>query len=339
LNYFKNFTNISDLSLARLHSLVTMNFLTASFKIQFIFFIAALLAAAESMACPKVHNLIDYNCDGKIKIAITGDSVVKGLGADNFDEGGYVDRLQRSLPFVNFDNLGIAGTTTGRLLRAFKSRLEDKADNITKHKTYNNDLIIIDLGRNDYWLKVDPSVSARNIQRIGKYIAQKSEQATGTAPLVVISTLLPSHRAYQQPFINALNARILGLSKKDMPVDLFFNKLPNNLVGRDGIHPDDHGYEVIAKFVYTFIRNEAQKLLNARRPDTDKDGIYDLFEINKYGTDPNIADTDGDTLSDGDEVFVYHTNPLAVDSDGDGIPDNIEVHGPIPTPTATAAAP
>ncbi len=68
-------------------------------------------------------------------------------------------------------------------------------------------------------------------------------------------------------------------------------------------------------------------------PDTDGDGIPDIFETGTgiyispmdTGTDPNKADTDGDGLSDGDEVYKYHTNPNLVDTDGDGFSDGFEV--------------
>jgi uncharacterized repeat protein (TIGR01451 family) len=70
-------------------------------------------------------------------------------------------------------------------------------------------------------------------------------------------------------------------------------------------------------------------------PDTDKDGLTDGEEYNKYKTNPLLQDSDGDGLTDGDEV-KRGTNPLNRDTDGDGIPDNIDpdpLHGPTATPT------
>ncbi|QQO55498.1 MAG: hypothetical protein N838_21255 [Thiohalocapsa sp. PB-PSB1] len=63
--------------------------------------------------------------------------------------------------------------------------------------------------------------------------------------------------------------------------------------------------------------------------DTDGDGIPDLDEINRYGTNPILSDTDGDGLTDGTEVGLpgydadptSTTDPLARDTDGDGRPD------------------
>ena len=44
-------------------------------------------------------------------------------------------------------------------------------------------------------------------------------------------------------------------------------------------------------------------LAHARRPDRDRDGLYDDDEVNEYGTDPGNPDTDGDGDDDGLEVF------------------------------------
>ena len=65
-------------------------------------------------------------------------------------------------------------------------------------------------------------------------------------------------------------------------------------------------------------------VLTTRNPDTDKDGLKDIAEINIYKTDPTKADTDGDGLSDGYEVNTSKTSPTNPDTDGDGLPDGID---------------
>jgi len=47
-----------------------------------------------------------------------------------------------------------------------------------------------------------------------------------------------------------------------------------------------------------------------RNRDSDGDGIRDIDELGRYGTDPNRKDTDSDGLSDSQEIFVYKTDPL-----------------------------
>lgn len=58
--------------------------------------------------------------------------------------------------------------------------------------------------------------------------------------------------------------------------------------------------------------------------DVDGDGLTNDQEA-AIGTNARKADTDGDGLSDGDEVNIYHTNPLLVDTDGDGMSDGDEI--------------
>ncbi|MCX7878276.1 MAG: OmpA family protein [Ignavibacteria bacterium] len=61
------------------------------------------------------------------------------------------------------------------------------------------------------------------------------------------------------------------------------------------------------------------------REDSDRDGLYDDEEEDKYGTDPENADTDGDGLKDGEEVKTYKTDPKNPDTDNDGLNDGDEV--------------
>jgi len=71
--------------------------------------------------------------------------------------------------------------------------------------------------------------------------------------------------------------------------------------------------------------------------DSDTDGVIDIVELNKYGTDPTDSDTDDDGLTDGEEVNTYGTDPLDIDTDNDDLNDGVEVntYGTDPTDTDT----
>lgn len=58
-------------------------------------------------------------------------------------------------------------------------------------------------------------------------------------------------------------------------------------------------------------------------PDTDNDGIADIFE-HIYGTNPEKSDTDDDGLDDYEEIYLFGTDPLNSDTDGDTLPDGFE---------------
>ncbi len=59
-------------------------------------------------------------------------------------------------------------------------------------------------------------------------------------------------------------------------------------------------------------------------PDTDEDGLSDIFEELVSRTDPASKDTDGDGVEDGFEV-QFGLDPKSTDSDADGSPDGDEL--------------
>ncbi len=64
---------------------------------------------------------------------------------------------------------------------------------------------------------------------------------------------------------------------------------------------------------------------NPCSPDTDGDGLQDLFEVYIYQTNPNDIDTDGEGLTDLVEIYISDSEPTMPDSDGDGLSDAFEV--------------
>ncbi len=71
--------------------------------------------------------------------------------------------------------------------------------------------------------------------------------------------------------------------------------------------------------------NELFMNLDPKNPDTDGDRLGDGNEWLILGTDPGNPDTDGDGLNDYQETQIYHTNPKNPDTDGDGRKDGLEV--------------
>jgi hypothetical protein len=51
-------------------------------------------------------------------------------------------------------------------------------------------------------------------------------------------------------------------------------------------------------FIKYLLKNYREHINNLRK-DSDSDGLFDLYERVKFGTDPANPDTDGDGLSDG----------------------------------------
>lgn len=78
-------------------------------------------------------------------------------------------------------------------------------------------------------------------------------------------------------------------------------------------------------FAYVGDTEEGLEIIDSGR-DTDKDGIADALEINRFNTDPFNPDTDGDGLLDGEEINDYFSNPLSNDTDEDEVLDYDEIH-------------
>lgn len=240
-------------------------------------------------ACPLIDGLIDYNCNQAGKISITGDSFVKGVG-DSKSKGGYVGRVEDNFANFRFTETGVNGVTTARLLSNFKRFLP--RHKTTYNRSINSDIMIIDVGRNDYWQKVQPSMVVRNIKRLVKFLKSNLvDDRADAAPKIFVSALLPTKRSFQAPFIREVNRLLLKQKGAKLPVYLRFDKLSQNIVGEDGLHPTARGYTKIASFLTKFINGTAQKQMAKSRKDLDSDGIYDFFETNRYGTDPEVADT------------------------------------------------
>lgn len=279
----------------------------------FLLSITVSLSAATLYACPKVGGLPDYNCDEKIDIAILGDSLVYGFGdTKNKNRGGYVLRTEKKFPHATFHNLGVQGQRTLQLLDDVTDAFAGKSEDKDLYDSLNAaDIVFLDLGRNDRWLFGTPAATLRNLKRISSLIKKKVGDITGVPPLVITAVMMLPNRGSQGPWVKELNELILRSNSRNAPADLRFDLVSKRLIGSDQIHPTSEGYNALAKTFFAYLSKTLLKKVTALRPDADKDGVYDLFETTRFGTDPSLSDTDGDGFSDQDEIFTLGTNPLS----------------------------
>lgn len=257
---------------------------------------------STAIACPLLKSkFVDYNCDQTFKIAALGDSIARGRGDSvNGDQGGYVKRLE-SLATVS--NLGENGQTTRGLLLSLK-----RGNKSINRGLKNADLIIVDVGRNDYFDYLAEEISleqiVRNIKRVGNLAANKAAAGDPTKkPFVITGPLIRVNRTDQNIFVGELNEVIRRFKARGLPAYLEFDKnFSKSNLNADNLHPTSAGYDQIFEYLKKFIRRDLQALLRANRADSDADGIYDLFEPS-FGMDPNDSDTDDNGILDGQEVF------------------------------------
>jgi len=277
------------------------------------YLLSVAMASASAWGCPKVDRLVDFNCDQKIKMVFTGDSIVRGTRDTRLTKKGYPGRLQDKFSKANVVNLGVPGNSTRQLYSGFKRYL--KADSVgpTYRASRAADYFFIEVGTND-WETGRPDLTVRNIGRLVEYLRTTLRSLDGTAPMVVVATITPNVREFNAKYARDVNRLLLAAKERgQLPVFVRADDMPRRFLNEDGLHPDPIGYDFLAKRFSSFIRGNLQRLSAKLRKDNDNDGIYDVLEQINFGTSPRLNDTDGDGVSDGDEVFLNLTDPLVPD--------------------------
>lgn len=295
--------------------------------------VSSILSPLTVAACPTIDGLVDYNCDQKIQIGVLGDSFVFGTGDKKTgSKGGYVGRLAKLPQFKNAQiiGMGLPGYSSFEILIEVKRSLASSRTNRLKRSLSDLDILVIDMGRNDFFQEISPSQTVTNLQTILKVIEQRVGHGAKIAPLFAVSRLAltsPSSRPLQRVFISKVDSTLKKKSSPSFPVRVGFDALNTSLLSKDGLHPSPSGYAQLATILDTFLLGAAQDTASETREDVDQDGVYDIAETKVFQTNPAAADSDGDGLSDGDEIFTVKTNPLLADTDGDSVSDGVEVTG------------
>jgi lysophospholipase L1-like esterase len=295
-------------------------------------------------ACPLINDLVDFNCDQKIKVVFTGDSIVYGTGDEiNLGKGGYPLRFKQAYPFITVSNNGIPGITSYRLYRLYAATFRARSNSKRRYRTlrYNiqrADLVILAVGINDYWDKVSPYTTVNYIRKTAKLLHRYIIK-NGIKAQVVIATLTKTARDFQQPFVDGVNSTLLARARRAYPVSLRFDKLRYHHLNSDLLHPNSLGYDWMAnKFIEEFTGN-IQETLASFHTDFDNDQVYDLVERKKYFTSPYLADTDNDGYEDGEELFSLDSDPLdPLDPEETPEPEYTASPTPSETPSVSPSA-
>jgi lysophospholipase L1-like esterase len=261
---------------------------------------SSILFAPQAIACPAVGKLPDFNCDGEARIVVLGDSLAYGFGDTvNGNKGGYVLRAQKAFPNATFSNFGVQGLQSLDLILDIKRAFDGRGDSDLANALVKADAVILDLGRNDRWLFGLPSATLRNLKRAASLIRKNVTKVTDTSPLVIQAVLMYPNRGSQGPWVKELDALILKSSSTAAPADLRFDLVSKRLLSEDQIHPTSKGYQAMTAVFVKYLRNNYPKYVARLRPDADQDGLYDVFESSKFGTDPANPDSNGDGILDG----------------------------------------
>ncbi len=274
------------------------------FALYSVVFLLTVCMSVVASACPKIGRLADFNCDGSAIVVVIGDSLVYGYGdTTNDNQGGYVLRARARLPEAEIYNFGIQGLKTREMLTNLEQSFKGTAYASLAEALVRADLVVLDVGRNDRWLFGLPSATFRNLKRAGSLIRNKVSSLTGAAPLVVTAVMMYPNRGSQGPWMKELDALILKSHTVESPADLRFDLVSKRLLSADQIHPTPKGYKALADVFVKYMLRQYLRYAKELRVDADNDGLYDIFEASRYGTDPTKPDTDGDGILDGDEQY------------------------------------
>ena len=271
---------------------------------------AHLAMATVAVACPLRSGLVDFNCDGIQKIAFVGDSFVQGVGDTSMPDGGYFARVAANYPDATVVRYAVPGVTASKLFSTLKRKVPQMASGPAENNLIGSDILVIDVGRNDFYDTNNPPATVGTIKRIVKYLnSELAARNGGIPPVIVVASLLPTKRLVQRYFITYTNDLMIEQKSAALPLYVRLDKLSKDYVSKDGLHPSSAGYDKIAAKMQSYFEHKGTSRALALRPDSDGDGAYDIFESSSYGTSSTVADSDADGTSDGDEIFVYETDP------------------------------
>lgn len=271
------------------------------------------LSGYSAFACPIINRLIDLNCDQRLRIAATGDSITYGVGDNNLteDNGGWVQDLGLMFPRIEASNLGVPGATSNGLYRAFRRNAYRGKE--TTEKLRGSDVVFLEVGTNNFWTYRPPESVIRDIKRLRNFLGEFFTAMGEPVPIIVVATLPPTKRGFQQPFIDSVNQLLLLPSNvESLNVRVRFDTLGTGIISSDNLHPTPRGYRTMAKVVRKALLSDVKaQALYKVGDDLDQDGVYDTYELSKFLTDPANPDTDGDGFTDGQELFELFTDPLS----------------------------
>jgi lysophospholipase L1-like esterase len=209
----------------------------------------------NSPTSPTDINNIDFGDNNPNLYVAFGDSITRGYGSGDslgkecptITGEGYPPKLERMINSTVL-NEGVCGEMTSQGVERIRRVLSLEKPGF----------ILIMEGSNDADVKRSAAIVKSNLRSM-------IESAKSNKTIPIIATLPPMccSRKYYNKFINLINDQIRQLSieegialadvSSDMKNDPRFIEDPHNLLSRDGLHPNDLGYEVIAKSFYNAI--------------------------------------------------------------------------------------
>jgi lysophospholipase L1-like esterase len=149
------------------------------------------------------------------------------------------------------------------MLRFLSRNLRTAEVNRVQLAVKEADVIILDIGRNDFWSSIDSGLTVRNIGRIAELLYDFASSPNGCRPAVGVATMLPSSRIGERGFVADITRKLLVQKRLGrIPAYIYFDTIGTELLSPDGLHPSSAGYDAMAIKVLRFIKTTAQTILD-----------------------------------------------------------------------------
>lgn len=187
---------------------------------------------AAFTACDKKY--IDTPLPSASNIVILGDSLTYGTGAGDGED--YASILSRNTGW-NVINAGVPGNTTYDGLARLSYYLDAHESGEQKI-----DLLIVELGGNDFLKRVPESETRNNLKSILDQARAKNVRTL----LIAIPEFSPIGAAFGALSDHPLYEKLAKETDTPLITDLFSDVLAKNSLKADPIHPNAAGYRLVA---------------------------------------------------------------------------------------------
>ncbi len=167
-------------------------------------------------------------------VVALGDSLTYGTGAADGED--YVSLLSSSTGW-NIINAGVPGNTSADGLERLDALLASHDDGAQKI-----DLLIVELGGNDFLRHIPEAETVRNLSAI---LAKSKARSINTV-LIAIPKFSPIGAALGNLEDHPLYEKLAEQTNTPLVEDVFSDVLAKNSLKADPVHPNAYGYRIVA---------------------------------------------------------------------------------------------
>jgi acyl-CoA hydrolase len=194
------------------------------------FLVAAVLFLLAACGSGQQFTALSANAN----VVVLGDSLTYGTGAADGED--YVSLLSSSTGW-NIMNAGVPGNTSADGLERLDALLASHDDGAQKI-----DLLIVELGGNDFLRHIPEAETVRNLSAI---LAKSKARSINTV-LIAIPKFSPIGAALGNLEDHPLYEKLAEQTNTPLVEDVFSDVLAKNSLKADPVHPNADGYRIVA---------------------------------------------------------------------------------------------